>query len=1425
MKIKKSISLLLSIILILSAFAPISVFADGNPVITVQSVAETAGSTVNISVTIKNNPGILGATLKFTYDDNLTLLNASSGDAFSALTMTKPGNFSSPCNFVWDGQDLNDDDIKDGNVITLKFAVDENTAAGTKCMINVSYDSGDIVDRNLSAINPELVNGCITVIDYLPGDLNSDRKINSTDIIMLRRHIAGKYEQTINEFAGDVNADGKYNSTDIIMLRRYVADGCQTLPGGYNVELKPGKPKEADCEHELTATEYKAATCTEDGNIAYWHCSKCDKYFSDENGNTVVDAKDITIKSSGHTIIVDARVEPTDTTPGKTEGQHCSVCNEILVKQETIPPLKNTYTIQYACDMVPQADDTYTYGVEKLLPIPTLDKYTFVGWSDKDGKMWKTIPVGTTGDVILYANWSSDRNKAIPVEHLSDPAIMEDSQNGLIYFSYKIGKIVNVPLYQMSEFLTANGIETEITTTKSTSQKVQTSQEMAKTLSEATTNSTSWALSNNWNSVTEVSEKYLEEHGLEKEEAETLAKNSSGSYTIGYQSGGTSGTTSASNSNFAISNNNSQHREFEHQNDKSVVSTVDHKFDAEVGASFPISVVNVNAKVGYGYENNKVTSTSKSDKYAGTNDWSNSENYSGSQSNTSSSSKSWNSASNSTNSWSDTKTNSVTSAISEMVTREYNTNNSYSLGGSESNTIGKSTITGEENKLSSTVLYDTTDITTEAVTYRTTGNTHGGYRIVLAGTLQVYAVVIYDIATSEYSVQTYSVLGDGSDNDAPKPYLDYCWEGNQFNDYQNSIIPFEVPYEVNGYVNSLVAKTDGLKFNPDNASVTKFNNDLGSKLVYVPTYIPVNNGDDTYSFTKLTSLSANLFKGDTTIKAVRLGNGITEIPDGAFEGCTNLTDIYAPNVTKIGSRAFAGCENLNSFTISEDITEIGSNAFEGVSSINAIASNVGVSQAITQSGAKNIILNISKIPDDEKSNIEFNIGNIESFELRGGGNEYPGLSITSDAQTTVLNRLAFTQNAKIPMTLSSENVTLDQVSVDCIGYALVLKADNTKLTLNRTTNSLLSSTGIAALCKNISIVEMEGSSFESGLQVMGDILVCNSYSGDDLVKFDSGELKIITDEEYENYLSTRKVSFDANGGTVGTEFVVIPYNGKFGELPTARRDYHAFKGWYTEAEDDAGERITEDSIMTSLTDMTLYAHWDPNIPSGWVKKSDMPADAQVVDTMYTYTQTYYTTSASSTLDGWNQYNSTWVWSDYGGWSDWSTNNPGESDYRQREWQQGSNWVDTSYSKDTSHYEGRWRYYHWCGTRGNTDIYTYKYNNNYQYHEMSTTYELSINRYAGGSVPEYGPYDYCGRSNLWFRGGYSNDNGDYYWEQWVPSSEWVSQGYWNYYDLWRYRDRYQIYTYYFTRSENKESSSYPSGDNISNIQEYVQYRTK
>lgn len=52
--------------------------------------------------------------------------------------------------------------------------------------------------------------------------------------------------------------------------------------------------------HNLTKTEEKDATCTADGNTAYWICSECDKYFADADGKTEVALADTVIKATGH---------------------------------------------------------------------------------------------------------------------------------------------------------------------------------------------------------------------------------------------------------------------------------------------------------------------------------------------------------------------------------------------------------------------------------------------------------------------------------------------------------------------------------------------------------------------------------------------------------------------------------------------------------------------------------------------------------------------------------------------------------------------------------------------------------------------------------------------------------------------------------------------------------------------------------------------------------------------------------------------------------------------------------------------------------------------------------------------------------------------------------------------------------------------
>ena len=53
--------------------------------------------------------------------------------------------------------------------------------------------------------------------------------------------------------------------------------------------------------HTLTAVPAKNATCTEDGNTAYWKCSACEKWFSDADGtNEIADKDSVVTKATGH---------------------------------------------------------------------------------------------------------------------------------------------------------------------------------------------------------------------------------------------------------------------------------------------------------------------------------------------------------------------------------------------------------------------------------------------------------------------------------------------------------------------------------------------------------------------------------------------------------------------------------------------------------------------------------------------------------------------------------------------------------------------------------------------------------------------------------------------------------------------------------------------------------------------------------------------------------------------------------------------------------------------------------------------------------------------------------------------------------------------------------------------------------------------
>ena len=69
------------------------------------------------------------------------------------------------------------------------------------------------------------------------------------------------------------------------------------------------------------------------------------------------------------------------------------------------------------------------------------------------------------------------------------------------------------------------------------------------------------------------------------------------------------------------------------------------------------------------------------------------------------------------------------------------------------------------------------------------------------------------------------------------------------------------------------------------------------------------------------------------------------------------------------------------------------------------------------------------------------------------------------------------------------------------------------------------------------------------------------------------------------------VTFNANGGSVGTASKKVYINTPYGTLPTPTRTGYYFAGWYTAA--SGGSLVKEDTNVSITSNQTLYAHWTP----------------------------------------------------------------------------------------------------------------------------------------------------------------------------------------------------------------------------------------
>ncbi len=106
-----------------------------------------------------------------------------------------------------------------------------------------------------------------------------------------------------------------------------------------NTEFSETIPEtEPPHEHTVATVPAVAPTCTETGLTEGSQCSVCEEILVAQE----------TVAALGHTEVVDGAVAPTCTATGLAEGKHCSVCEEILVAQETVAALGHTEVIDEA---------------------------------------------------------------------------------------------------------------------------------------------------------------------------------------------------------------------------------------------------------------------------------------------------------------------------------------------------------------------------------------------------------------------------------------------------------------------------------------------------------------------------------------------------------------------------------------------------------------------------------------------------------------------------------------------------------------------------------------------------------------------------------------------------------------------------------------------------------------------------------------------------------------------------------------------------------------------------------------------------------------------------------------------------------------------------------------------------------------------
>lgn len=142
------------------------------------------------------------------------------------------------------------------------------------------------------------------------------------------------------------------------------------------------------------------------------------------------------------------------------------------------------------------------------------------------------------------------------------------------------------------------------------------------------------------------------------------------------------------------------------------------------------------------------------------------------------------------------------------------------------------------------------------------------------------------------------------------------------------------------------------------------------------------------------------FQDCTGLISVTIANGVPDVGNHAFAGCTNLVSVNLPHLDTIKASTFEDCVSLESISIPLTVKAIGSYAFAGCTSLDSLRITSGSNLQIIRSyafsgctGLKKVIINTTAL-EHINHGAFMNCTSLASFSLKEGIIEIEGESFS-----------------------------------------------------------------------------------------------------------------------------------------------------------------------------------------------------------------------------------------------------------------------------------------------------------------------------------------------------------------------------------------------------------------------------------------------